>query len=248
MEETFVRFLGSGDAFGSGGRHQTCIYADLGTSRFLLDCGGSGMVSLKRWQIDPAAIDAILITHLHGDHFAGIPFFIIDAQLITKRISPLLIAGPPGLEDRVKATMELLFPGSSQTRQAFPITFVELTENQSTVYGPLTITAYPVIHASGTTPFALRVECGGKIVAYSGDTEWTDSLIQAAKGADLFISEAYYYDKKIKYHLDYLTLLARRNELDCRRLMITHMSDDMLSHLSNLEIEYAEDGKLVVLV
>ena len=247
MAETFVLFLGSGDAFGSGGRHQTCIYADLGASRFLLDCGASGMVSIKRWRIDPATIDAILITHLHGDHFAGIPYFILDAQLITKRTRPLLIAGPPSLEARVKAAMEVLFPGSSLGRQKFPISFVELVENRSTVCGPLTITAYPVVHASGATPYALRVECGGKTVAYSGDTEWTDNLTQAANGADLFISEAYFYDKQVKNHLDYRTLRARRSELGCRRLMITHMSDDMLGRLGSLEIEYAEDGKRVLI-
>jgi ribonuclease BN (tRNA processing enzyme) len=247
MTETFVRFLGSGDAFGSGGRHQTCIYADLGMSRFLIDCGGSGMVSIKRWRIDPATIDAILISHLHGDHFAGIPYFVLDAQLITKRTRPLLIAGPPGLEARVIAAMEVLFPGSSYIRQKFPITVVELVENQATVRGPLTITAYPVVHASGATPYALRVECGDKTVAYSGDTEWTDNLLHAANEADLFISEAYFYDKKLKNHLDYRTLLARRSELGCRRLIITHMSDDMLGRLGSLEIEYAEDGKRVLI-
>jgi ribonuclease BN (tRNA processing enzyme) len=245
MGKSFVRFLGSGDAFGSGGRLQTCIYADLGASRLLLDCGGSAMVSIKRWRIDPATIDAILITHLHGDHFAGIPFFILDAQLVTKRIRPLLIAGPPGVESRVKAAMELLFPGSSQIRRNFEVTFVELVENQAMVIDSLTITAYPVVHASGSTPFALRVECGGKIVSYSGDTEWTDSLIQAAKGADLFVSEAYFYDKQVKNHLSYKTLLERKTELTCRRLMMTHMSDDMLGRLEQLEIDYAEDGKRV---
>lgn len=245
MEKPFVQFLGSGDAFGSGGRLQTCIYADLGQSRFLLDCGASAMVGIKRWQIDPAAIDAILITHLHGDHFAGLPFFILDAQLITKRTRPLLIAGPPGLESRVKAAMEVLFPGSSQIRQRYRITFVELVENQATALDPLTITAYPVVHASGATPYALRVACGGKIISYSGDTEWTDSLIPAADGADLFVSEAYFYEKQVKNHLSYKTLLERKGELACRRLMITHMSDDMLGRLDGLEIDTAEDGKRV---
>ena len=103
------------------------------------------------------------------------------------------------------------------------------------------------MHASGATPYALRVECGGKTVAYSGDTEWTDSLAKAANKADLFICEAYFYDKKMKNHLDYQTLLSHRSELGCRRLMITHMSVDMLNRLDTLEIEYAEDGKRVLI-
>ncbi|MCF8079368.1 MAG: MBL fold metallo-hydrolase [Desulfobacterales bacterium] len=247
MAKPFVQFLGSGDAFSSGGRLQTCIYADLGKSRFLLDCGASAMVSIKRWQIDPATIDAILITHLHGDHFAGIPFFVLDAQLVTKRTRPLLIAGPQGLESRVKAAMEVMFPGSSKIRQKYPIAFVELVENQAAVIDSLTVTGYPVVHASGATPYALRVECGGKVVAYSGDTEWTDCLVAAAKDADLFISEAYFYDKQVKNHLSYKTLLERKSELTCRWLMMTHMSDDMLGRLDGLEIDAAEDGKRVYL-
>ena len=92
-----VRFLGSGDNFGSGGRFQACIHVDTGAFSFLLDCGASSLIPMKRAGISSAAIGVILISHLHGDHFGGIPFFIIDAQLISRRETPLLIAGPPGL-------------------------------------------------------------------------------------------------------------------------------------------------------
>ena len=80
-----------------------------------------------------------------------------------------------------------------------------------------------------------------------GDTEWTEALIYAAKGAHLFICEAYFFEKKIKYHLDYQTLLAHRNELACERVIVTHMSDDILNKLASLELECAEDGKLIVI-
>jgi ribonuclease BN (tRNA processing enzyme) len=93
----------------------------------------------------------------------------------------------------------------------------------------------------------LRVEVGGKIIGYSGDTEWTDALIRASQGADLFVCEAYFFDKRIKYHLDYRDLMAHRGELGCRRLLLTHMSDDMLGRIQDLDLEYAEDGKVILL-
>jgi ribonuclease BN (tRNA processing enzyme) len=69
-----VRFLGSGDAFGSGGRLQTCICIKTANSTFLVDCGASALIAMHRYGVVPNDIDMILLTHLHGDHFGGIPF------------------------------------------------------------------------------------------------------------------------------------------------------------------------------
>jgi ribonuclease BN (tRNA processing enzyme) len=247
MSKVNVQFLGSGDAFGSGGRFQTCIHVDEGTVRFLLDCGASSLIAMKRWGVNPSLIDIILLTHLHGDHFGGLPFFVLDAQLISRRTRPLVVAGPPGLELRIRDAMEALFPGSSRVQQKFPLEFIDLTDGNVTRIGPLAVTPYGVIHASGAPPYALRVECGGKIIGYSGDTEWTDALIRTAEGADLFVCEAYFFEKRIKYHLDYRTLMAHRTELRCQRLVLTHMSDDMLGRIESLDGECAEDGKHIVL-
>jgi len=247
MNPLTIHFLGSGDAFGSGGRFQTCICVTTFRERFLLDCGASSLIAMRRDGIDPLSINAILLTHLHGDHFGGLPFFILDAQLISKRTAPLLIAGPIGTEARVMSAMEVFFPGASRIQQKFALEFIEIPERQMTTIGNLRVTTFPVVHASGATPYALRVECEGKVLAYSGDTEWTDSLLDAANGADLFICEAYYFEKKFKFHLDYKTLLDHRAALGCRRLVITHMNADLLARLPEIEIEYAEDGKQIIL-
>jgi ribonuclease BN (tRNA processing enzyme) len=246
MEGGRVRFLGSGDAFGSGGRLQTCIALEFPSARLLLDCGASSLIAIKREGMDPAAIEAILATHLHGDHFGGIPFFVLDAQF-SRRAAPLTIAGPPGIEARVRQSMETLFPGSSRTRQRFPIRFIELAEGEGAAVGAASVTAFAVVHASGAPAYALRVACDGRAVAYSGDTEWTPALLHAAAGADLFICEAYYYEKRVPFHLDYQTLRAHRDELACRRLILTHMSQDMLDHRHMIDILCAEDGTTVPL-
>ena len=247
MSQVEVHFLGSGDNFGSGGRFQTCIYVKSDTASFLIDCGASSLIAMRRFGVAPSLIDLILVTHLHGDHFGGVPFFILDAQLISRRTRPLVVAGPPGLAGRVYQAMEAFFPGLSQTQQRFAITFRELPEKIPTTIGSLTVTPYSVVHASGAPAYALRVECGGKVVTYSGDTEWTDSLIQAAHGADLFICEAYYFDKQMKYHLSYRTLMDHRTELGCRRVILTHMSEDMLQRLQGIDAEWADDGKRIIL-
>jgi ribonuclease BN (tRNA processing enzyme) len=247
VRDTHIRFLGSGDAFGSGGRLHTCIHVHSEDATFLIDCGASSLITMKRFGIDPASIDAVLVTHLHGDHFGGIPFLVLDAQFVSRRTRPLTVAGPPDLQRRVHDAMEVLFPGSSRVRRRFSLEFIELPEGEAIDIGALTVTPYGVVHPSGAPAYALRVECGGKVVSYSGDTEWTDSLLRAARGADLFVCEAYFFERKVPYHLDYRTLMAHRAQLGCRRLILTHMSEDILRRLGEVEVEWAEDDKLLAL-
>jgi ribonuclease BN (tRNA processing enzyme) len=245
MSPVTLQFLGSGDAFGSGGRFQTCIHVRAPAGGLLLDCGASSLIAMRRFGVEPNDIDAILISHVHGDHFGGIPFFILDAQFLSKRERPLLIAGPPGIEGRVRQAQEALFSGSSETQQKFDLQFLEWHDRRRTKSGEVEVTPFEVVHGSGAAPFALRVEVESKTIAYSGDTEWTDTLLEAANGADLFICEANFYDKKVKFHLDYKTLLEHRERLACRRLMLTHMNSEMLARLADLDVEAAEDGKVV---
>ncbi|OGL00346.1 MAG: MBL fold metallo-hydrolase [Candidatus Rokubacteria bacterium RIFCSPHIGHO2_12_FULL_73_22] len=241
-----VRFLGSGDAFGSGGRFQTCIYVEAAGGRFLVDCGASSLVAMRRFGVDPLDVDTVLLTHLHGDHFAGVPFLILDAQF-KRRTRPLTVAGPPGVEARVRDAMEVLFPGSTRVERRFATRFVAWSERTPLALGACTVTPYEVVHASGAPPFALRIACDGKVLTYSGDTEWTASLADAARGADLFVAEALFFDKPIKYHLDFKTLMAHRAELECGRLVLTHMGEDVLARLPALGVEGADDGQTVEL-
>ena len=246
MGKVRVRFLGSGDAFGSGGRFQTCIHVEAESSRFLLDCGASSLVAMNRFGVDPSSIEVVFISHLHGDHFGGIPFLILDGQF-SHRTKPLYIFGPPGIEKRTRGAMEILFPGSSEIQQRFTLKFIELADGQRQEHAGLAVSAYSVAHASGAPSYALRIDAAGKIIAYSGDTEWTDALISAARGADLFICEAYFFEKRIKYHLDYRTLAHHRSELECQRIVLTHMSEEMLDRRSEVDFECAEDGKQILL-
>ena len=247
MGEVSVQFLGSGDAFGSGGRFQSCIYVRCEATHLLIDCGASSLIAMKRFGVDPSLIDTILLSHLHGDHFGGLPFFIMDAQFVSRRRKPLVVAGPPGLETRVFEAMEVMYPGSSQIQKEFALKFAELSEETATTLDPLVVTPYSVVHPSGAPAYALRVACEDKIIAYSGDTEWTEALIRAAHGADLFVCECNFFEGSPGNHLDYLTLLDHRAELECGRLVLTHMGDEMLRRIQSLDIEGAEDGKSFVL-
>jgi ribonuclease BN (tRNA processing enzyme) len=247
MKKLSVTFLGCGDVFGSGGRYQTCIMVKATSSTFLVDCGTSSLIAMRRFGMAPNDIDMILLTHLHGDHFGGIPFFVLDAQLISKRSRPLLIVGPSGTKKRVMAAMEIFFPGSSQVQLPFSLDIQEFEVERPHVLDEVTVIPYLVEHPCGDPPLALRMLCNGKILTYTGDTAWTETLIPAAKNADLLIAEAYFFEKHVKFHLDYHTLMSHLNDLQPKRMIITHMSDDMLNKLNMVSCECAEDGKVIEL-
>jgi ribonuclease BN (tRNA processing enzyme) len=238
-----VHFVGCGDAFGSGGRFNTCFHVTGETANFLIDCGASSLVALKRAGIALNGIQAILITHFHADHFGGIPPFMLDAQFFSKRVDPLTIVGPAGLRDWFVRGMETAFPGSSKTRPKFDLHLMELPERVATGLGGLAVTPYLVRHGNPGGPFfAYRIEVEGRIIAYSGDTEWTDSLIDAGREADLFIAEAYFRDKKVPLHLDLASLEEHLDEIRPKRLVLTHMSEDMLRQRTEVPYNCAEDG------
>lgn len=239
-----LQFIGSGDAFGSGGRFNTCFHVEGVGANFLIDCGATSLVALKRLPIERNAIDLILLTHFHLDHFGGVPFFMLDAQLVAKRTRPLTIAGPPGVSEWYDRLFSATFPGDRKLPFELTLREVEIgTRNQ---IAGLTITPFHVRHDDKAGPcLAYRIELEGKIICYSGDTEWTDSLAEAARGTDLFICECYTFDKVIRAHLALSTLREKLPLIGAKRVILTHMSDDMLSRASEIELETAADGKMI---
>ena len=241
-----VSFLGSGDAFAGGGRFQACVHLDGGVEPVMLDCGATTLIALKRAGIDPASIGWVALSHLHGDHFAGLPWLILDGQF-AKRTKPLVIAGPEGVRERIERTFEALYPGATDVARAFETRFLELAERVPLELGPALITPFEVRHQSGAPSYALRLEYAGKVIAYSGDTEWTGALIDVANDADLFVCECNFYDRKAPGHLDYKTLIEKRSQLRCERIVITHMSAEMLGHLGDADLEAAADGTVITI-
>ncbi len=237
-----VTTVGSGDAFGSGGRFQTCIalaVEEASVPSVLLDCGATSLTALRRHQTDPSQIETVLVTHLHGDHFGGLPFLVLDGQF-RRRTHDLTVVGPPGTRARLEQAMEVLFPGSSSVQRRFAVHVVEHVDRRPIELGSLRVTAYEVSHDSGAPAYALRVDGPQASVAYSGDTEWTDALLDAADNVDLFLCEGY-SQTPVRWHLDLDTLARHRDQLTCRQFVLTHLAPSALaSDLSRWQV--AHDG------
>jgi ribonuclease BN (tRNA processing enzyme) len=241
-----LQFVGCGDAFGSGGRFNTCFHLVGRETNALIDCGASSVVAMNRFAIDRNAVDVIFISHFHADHIGGLPFFMLEANYVLKRDRPLTIAGPPGLKTRYAEWLKLCFPGSESMELRFPLTLVELEIGSRNEVGRIPVTPFHVKHDDRAGPcLGFRFEVEGKVIGFSGDTEWTDTIVDIGRDADLFICEAYTRDKPITTHMA-LSLLERHlGQIRPKRLVLTHMSSDMLARRAELPYETAEDGMIV---
>ncbi|HEY7246302.1 MAG TPA: MBL fold metallo-hydrolase [Xanthobacteraceae bacterium] len=243
-----LTILGSGDAFGSGGRFNTCFFLETAKGKLVVDFGASSLIALKARNLDPNQIDGILLSHLHGDHFAGLPFLLLDAQFLARRERPLLIAGPPGTRGRLDQVCEVFFPLSTLNKWRFSWSVVELAVGALSDFLGHSVTTAEVSHFSGARSTALRVSDGEKVFAYSGDTEWTDSLCPVAKGADLFILECYADSGPASGHMTWTILKKQLGKLSAQRIMLTHMNPSMLARLDEVRAHgllAAADGDVV---
>ncbi|MDQ0394325.1 MBL fold metallo-hydrolase [Labrys monachus] len=253
-----VTVIGCGDAFGSGGRYNTATLVEARNAAngargaegrdgpvCLLDCGATTMTAINAMGVDPDRIDLIVLTHLHGDHFGGIPFLLLDAQWVRRRTRPLRIIGPPGTVDRLHVMIEALFAGSSlDTPWSFPWSAEDMTPGTQQTAAGFTIITAEVSHPSGSPATAVRLEAAGKAFVHSGDTEWTEALPAIAAGADLLFLECFAVEATPP-HLDYARLLANREAFDAERVVLTHMGPSMLDYRGNVDrdlFELAEDG------
>ena len=245
MSSVSVRILGCGDAFCSGGRLQTCFLVGNARHNMLLDCGATVLLAMQQQNIDPMSVDHILLSHLHGDHFGGVPFLLLHAQFVAKRNKPLTILGPEGTEQRITDALDILFPDLQALDWRFPIEFIELQAHREETIGDIRISPHLVDHPSGAPSFAFRLKIDDKTLAFSGDTRWTKSLVEVADDVDLLIAECHSCRPNGIHHLDWQTLNEHENDLKAKRILLTHMSQPMLDCLPKIDrgrFEFAEDG------
>ncbi|MFJ8473568.1 MBL fold metallo-hydrolase [Kitasatospora sp. NPDC094011] len=242
-----MTIAGSGDAFGSGGRFQACTHiAPSHGPAILVDCGTTSLTALRGLDLDPNLVGLVAVTHLHGDHFAGLPFLLLDGQF-RRRTADLRVIGPPGTRRRLTEAMEVLFPGSTAVTRRFQVLVEEIAPGGSTAVPEegIGLSAHLADHAAGAPALSLRLAVEDRVLAFSGDTTWTPELAAVAAGSDLFVCEAYTWGRRVPGHLDVADLVDNRGALTAGRVILTHPSPEVLEKEELLPYQLAEDGMVI---
>jgi ribonuclease BN (tRNA processing enzyme) len=241
-----VTMLGSGDAFGSGGRLNSAYLIEAPDVTFLVDAGPTVLQGLKAAGRDTTAVDFVLLTHLHGDHFGGVPFLFMEWRWCHPRTRPFLVCGPPTVERRVQTLFAALYEQSAAEGTSFPVKYEELRPGRAHTIGKVRVLPIQVPHAPELLCLGFRVEVAGKTLLFSGDTTWCDALMRHARGADLFLCDCSNYETRT-FHLSYPEIAAHASELGCKRLVLTHLGQETLDRLSELNLECGRDGLTIEL-
>ena len=239
-----LHILGCGDAFGSGGRNQSAYLVEADDRFFLLDCGPTTLLAMKRAGIDPRRLDVVFISHLHGDHFGGLPFLFIEFLHQRPRAKPLHIAGPPRVKEKVYQLFRLMYGGPTASELP-PVDFHILNPGKPTVIEGIEVLPFRVPHQTHEISLGLKIQFAGKQILFSGDSAWSEIFIEHARGVDLFLCECSFYDQGTGNHVRYVELLNALPRLECRKLVLTHLGEEMLARKEELAVVVAEDGMVI---
>tara|TARA_A100001011_G_C14271217_1_gene827073 strand:+ start:1348 stop:1869 length:522 start_codon:yes stop_codon:yes gene_type:complete len=170
---------------------------------------------------------------------------LMDAMLGAKRTKPLIVAGPRELEKRLKNMCEALFPGMNTMSPKFDLQYIEMEIMRPNQVGLVTVTPFPAVHTGGTNPTSVRCEVDEKIISYTGDSAYNKHMSALGKNADLLILECYSFAKPIKFHLNYPDIKCHWDDFGAKRIILTHMSSEMLPMVDKISEETARDHMTV---
>ncbi|HUE38239.1 MAG TPA: MBL fold metallo-hydrolase [Candidatus Binatia bacterium] len=242
-----VTVLGAGDAFGSGGRRQSSYLVRGRSATFLMDAGPTVLAALKDAGQPSDAIDFVLLSHLHGDHFAGLPFMIMEYLYERPRGRELLIAGPAGTEQRVMDLYRAMYKEAAARPTTYPIRFETLRADMKVDIGGVTIEPFAVPHQEREPSLGLKVRLDGKTILYSGDSGWTEEFVKRTADVDLFLCECCYWETQVGFHINYPEFERNRPRIGARRVVLSHLGREVLGKLDRVKEECARDGMVIEL-
>ena len=230
---------GSRSPLPSPGRAETCILVAAGDDLFVVDIGDGSNQNLRSWNIDFRNIEAVLITHLHSDHIADLPGLHQNAWVVGERNSKLKVFGPEGV-DQLTQGIEMAYAHDYVFRNehhgdavapleyaGFDTNVIDLNDPVIFDNGELKITAFKVVHEPIDPALGFKFEYKGRSLVITGDTSYTQSVIDNSMNVDVLFHEA-----QANHMLAVIENLQRSLGMD---LLATVLDDITTYHTSLIE-------------
>lgn len=250
--------VGSSDAFNAAGRRHSCYLLEGdGFGPIMVDFGATALYGLRQLGREPTEIAAFAITHLHGDHVAGVPFLVIDGMFHAVRSGELKVLGPVGVEERIMRYVNVAYGDVMDRPMPFSWDVSELLPGEEAALAGARVEGFAAEHMDPPErPLCLRFTLpSGKVVAFSGDTMMCDQLLAAGEDADLLVAECSGLAPPIGRHCTWEDWKKVMPTLSARRLLLTHLgaavrerSDGLLAEAPpTTSLQFADDGLVVEL-
>jgi len=216
-----VHFLGVGEACDPE-RFNTSLLILSGSKKhyILLDCGFTTPHRYFADCFDPEQLDALWISHFHGDHFFGIPLLLLRFWEM-RRSKPLLLVGPDGLQEKVEMALDLAYPAFGR-KLCYPLQYLPVAEAASFEAAGFFWQTAPMDHSQPC--LAVRVTSEGNSLLYSGDGRPTEAVVDLARGCDLVVHEAYSVSGQTPGHGSVAGCLALARQAGCMKLALVHVN------------------------
>jgi len=193
---------GSRSPLPSPGRAETCILISAGEDLFVVDIGDGSNDNLRSWNINFRNIEAVLITHLHSDHIADLPGLHQNAWVVGERNSKLKVFGPEGVDQFTQGiemayAHDYVFRNEHHGNAIAPLEYAGFDTNVIDLNNPvifdngeLRITAFRVVHEPIEPALGFKFEYKGRSIVITGDTSYTQNVIDNSMNADVLFHEA----------------------------------------------------------
>lgn len=222
----------------------TCMEIRHNQSHFLVDCGAGSFSALMREQETLPGLDGMLLTHFHGDHMGGISYILMYYLFVRRLEKPFEIWTPKGGKGVIKNLSESLYPGLGLNLVSQEnLSFHEFEDLPNFEAFGVQIKPEKVIHAPNSRPHGFRIDLGAHTLAFSGDTEWTDNLIELSAESDLFVCECNNDKTQKPGHIHHDLLVEKATFLSSKKVILNHLGPDMLLKDSkDSPFEFSYDG------
>ena len=225
MSALGVKVLGSGNAFNQDNRLNSSYIVELKGKKILIDCGFTTPLALQKNNIPSNEIDFVLITHYHGDHFAGLSAFLLALNYTSPQKKQLVIIGAEDVEQKVYDLVKTLYPGSEKIIKTLDINFQAITKKM--ILGGIILESIPMIHSTASLPFGFVINFDSHKIGFSGDTSWHEGVECLIDKSDYVFLECNLAKKVGKGHISV-------EELEESELVQSKKAQIYLTHLSDV--------------